>query len=178
MKPGTIVGYCGYNLISQLINLVTYGVPFYGLSHIEIVGQNDVLYGSTTLTDRECYFQGKKVAGVQAHLAETRFKEYKGKIWVYEPRQEIDAPKLERFLQKHLGAPYDYYGAFKAGGFFYRKLRAMFDKESLTSIFCSELCAAAYKDQGLFDFKNKGWSPNALARKFVKLGLVEQGRRV
>ena len=182
-KPGDILGYCGYNLTSQLINLVTYGFPFNGLSHVDIIGEYDgelLCFGSTTLTDQPCHIQGKEVAGVQAHLIEDRVKAYSGKVWHYPLRNhDFEITELTDFLVGHLGAPYDYYGAYKSGGYLWSKLRGTFDEPSLTSIFCSEFCAAAHKHLGIFRTRNEShWNPNSFCRKERKELILEMPERI
>ena len=39
IKAGDIIGFSGDSWISTLVNIATYGIPFWGLSHVGIMGR-------------------------------------------------------------------------------------------------------------------------------------------
>ena len=41
IKAGDIIGFSGDSWISALVNVATYGIPFWGLSHVGILGHAD-----------------------------------------------------------------------------------------------------------------------------------------
>lgn len=179
MKPGDIIGFCGHGIESQLINIGTWGIPFWGLSHIGIMarfGDDLLLFESTTLCDEPCYIMKNPIDGVQAHLIENRIKNYKGKIWHYPLLQPLRAHEsyiLTKFLKKKLGVTYDVLGAVRSGGKLLARLEAYFHPESMANLFCSELCAAAHREIERFDTINVSeWNPNRFVREERRRGIL------
>jgi len=39
VRPGDLIGFSGESFISDFINVVTYGVPRWGISHVGIMGE-------------------------------------------------------------------------------------------------------------------------------------------
>lgn len=182
MLPGDLVGFSACSALGIAINLATCGVPFYGLSHVAIVADHwdhgRLLFESTTLPERACYIQGSRVSGVQAHRLRGRLSTYHGKIWHYplaEPLDTVQSKRLARYCVDHLGLDYDAIGAFRSRrtplGWLERRLRP----EDLTSIFCSELIADAWRDCGVWWIGNASkWNPNALARAARRRDVVQR----
>src|SRR5690349_10220807 len=70
IKPGDILGFSGYHPASIAINLVTYGIPFWHLSHVGIVGEHcgELVLFESCITDPDpCVITGKHFSGTQAH---------------------------------------------------------------------------------------------------------------
>lgn len=184
-QPGDIIGFSGANWMSAGINLATYGVPFWGLSHVGIVGKyNDqlVLFESTTLSDLPCLVQEKYVNGVQVHEIDRCVRKYNGRVWHYPLVHSLSPVKriqLNSFLFDFIGTDYDAIGAFRAGGVIWSWLESKLRWEDLSSIFCSELCAAAHKHVDLFDANSASrWSPNKLVRTERRQGILGKPRRI
>lgn len=185
LKPGDIIGFSGYGWISVGINLVTYGIPFWSLSHLGIVGEHNgklLLYESTTLCDIPCAITGKTVRGVQAQELDSRLARYRGKIYHYPLYRELyenERRRLTEFLNSQLGRPYDDVGAFRAGGLGYSWLESKLRGESLSALFCSELCAAAHSRVGVFPTDNASrWNPNRFVRAERNREILYKPRRM
>ena len=121
-KAGDIIGFSGDSWLSVGINLATYGIPFWSLSHVGIVGEHDgelLLFESTSLSDLPCVIQGKPVWGTQAHRIDECVRTYGGKVWhypLYRPLYPFESKRLSEFLLEYIGKDYDAIGAFRAGG--------------------------------------------------------------
>jgi len=185
VKPGDVFGFCGANAVSHFINLVTYGIPWWGLSHVGIMGEHNdnlLLFESTTLTDLPCQIAGRPVAGVQAQHLAARIEHYPGKIWHYPLFRELylnERYRLSEFLISNIGRPYDEIGAFRSGAVGFSYIESLFHEQNLQSIFCSELVAAAHTRVGLFVTDNYSkWNPNRLVRRERKLNILLKPRRV
>jgi hypothetical protein len=197
VKPGDIIGFSGDSWLSGFINLMTYGIPFWSISHVGIVGLNiceepseDIqgngyggllVYESTMQSEVPCSIQKKLVSGVQAHPLQDTIDAYRGKVWHY-PLSErlslLDALRLSRFLNGHIGREYDEIGALRAGGFGFSWIESMLRKEDLSSLFCSELCAAAHNEVGLMNGAHAGrWNPNLFVRRQRRRGVLSKPRR-
>lgn len=177
LKPGDIVAFLGRGFESALINVCTYGIPFWGISHVGIIGEykNELLlFESTTLCDIPCLIQGKPFKGTQACHLEDRLQSYGGKVWHYPLHRRLfdfEATRLNRFLFDHVGVPYDREGAMRAGGNLWNWFASFLYGEDLKLLFCSELCTAAYHTIGLIRTDNvSAWSPN----RFVRYGRRER----
>ena len=87
IKAGDIIGFSGDSWISALVNMATYGVPFWSLSHVGILGHAAdgrlMLFESTQLDGLPCEITGEVFLGTQAHQLEHVVEAYKGKVWHY-----------------------------------------------------------------------------------------------
>ena len=182
---GDLLGFSGYNAGSAAINLVTLGVPFWSLSHVAIVGQyrnRKVLFESTTLNDQPCLITGRKIKGVQCHAIRSRIEDYSGAVWHYpltRPLFEHELVRLQEFLNSKVGLPYNEIGAVRVGGIILPIIENYLSEESRSSLFCSELCAAAYNRIGVFPTAYCGrWSPNHLSRAMIRIGLLHPPARL
>jgi hypothetical protein len=174
-KAGDLIGFSGTTLVSDLINVGTYGIPRWGLSHVGVLATHEgelLLFESTTLDGLPCVIAGKPFNGVQAHRLNDVLKAYKGKVWhypVYRPLYEIEDARLSTFLLGKIGTPYDEMGAFRAAGIGLSTFESLLHPQDLSHIFCSELCAAAYSEIGLMPTAAaQRWSPNRLARHLCR----------
>ncbi len=184
-QVGDILGFSGRCLSSVGINLATYGVPYWDLSHVAIVGEyrgREVLFESTTLCDLPCMIRGKLCDGVQAHPIRQRIADYNGKVWHYPLHRTLyvhERARLARFLLSHLGAPYDLAGAERAGLVVWSAVWSWLRPTHLSSFFCSELCAAAHATAGLFPTGHAArWSPNKFCRAERRAGILCQPVRL
>jgi len=184
-KPGDILGFSGKSLISDVINVATYGLPRVGISHVAIVAEYHAglhLFESTTLDAVPCEIQGKPVEGVQCHPVNTVVGGYRGKIWRYplcRPLYPHESRRLTAFLLKQIGKSYDAIGAFRSAGEGFSWLESKLHPENLHSLFCSELIAAAYREIGLMPTDDAGkWSPNRLVRRLRRGEILLQPQRL
>lgn len=184
-KPGDLIAFSGDSLISDVINIGTYGLPRWGASHVGIVakyGDRQLLFESTTLEGLPCEITGKSINGTQAHDLTQVLAAYKGKVWHYpmcRPLFDFESTRLSAYLLSMIGVPYDGLGAFRSGGIGLSWFESMLRPEDLHHIFCSELCAAALREVGLFATDDAArWSPNHLIRCLRHHGLLLRPRRL
>lgn len=161
-RPGDVIAFSGAYWDSYLINLVTYGVPGFSVSHVGIVGDGGtVLYEATG-------------AGGVIYRPITPLN-YSGRVWHYplaEPLRAFEKRKLHTYLASELGKPYDTRGAYRAGAKCWATIMAKFHTETRNALFCSEYVARALHTVGRFDTRNTScWSPNAFIREGYKRGI-------
>ncbi len=182
---GDIVGFSGKGLVSDAINVGTYALPRWGLSHVGIVCTHEgekYLFESTTLNgDKSCAITGQPVSGVQAHPLEDILAR-PGKVWRY-PLTTFVGPGqvdiMEHRLHAMLGLPYDYAGAGRSAGFFFRCLEGVLRREDLNNVFCSELVAFILDEIGIARIMNaSAQSPNSLVRYLNRIKLYKKRERV
>jgi len=181
VKPGDMLGFSGRDLLSDAINLGTWGIPRRGLSHVAIVAHYHAdlcLYESTTTVEQPCLIQERSVSGVQCHRIEDRVGGYEGRVWHYPLASELPpvaAYKLEKRLIKLCrgGWPYDPVGAFRSRTMLLAiLLRLKFGHEDFSKLFCSELVSKEWVTAGVLETTNASkWNPNALARYVVRHGI-------
>ncbi len=178
-KAGDIVGFSGDSWLSVGISLATYGIPFWSLSHVGILGEHDgelLLFESTSLSDLACVIQGKPVWGTQAHQLDECVEAYGGRVWhypLYRPLYPFESKRLSAFLLEYIGKDYDAIGAFRAGGIGWSWLESKLRRQDLSSLFCSEYCAAAHAHVGVFRTDHVSrWSPNRLVRTERRRGIL------
>jgi hypothetical protein len=183
MKPGDIIGFSGDSLVSIGINLGTWGLPFWGISHVGILAEFDgnlLLFESTTLCDLPCEIKGRKFKGSQAHNLLTRLRGYQGKAWhypLYRGLYEDERKRLNGYLKDTIGTPYSEIGAFRAAGF--GTLETLFGEESQSAGFCSEWVESALSEIGVFPTDDAyKWNPNRLTRTLRRSGLLKAPQRI
>ena len=172
IKAGDIIGFSGDSWISTLVNIATYGIPFWGLSHVGIMGHADdgrlMLFESTQLDDLPCEITGEVFLGTQAHQLEHVVSVYKGKVWhypLYRPLYATEDERLTEFLMSTIHTPYDKLGAFRSAGVGLSWIESLLHRDNLNSIFCSEWCCAAHTYIGVFRTDNVSrWNPNRFVR--------------
>jgi hypothetical protein len=185
-KAGDIIGFSGDSWISTLVNIATYGIPFWSLSHVGVLGHADdgrlMLFESTQLDGLPCEITGEVFLGTQAHQLEHVVEAYKGKVWhypVFRPLYAGEDERLTDFLMATLHAPYDRLGAFRSAGVGLSWIESLLHPDNLNSIFCSELVAAAYACIGLWATDNVSrWNPNRLVRRLRAAGVLRKPRRL
>lgn len=184
LKAGDIVGFSGLEIISDVINLATQGLPRWGLSHVGIVAdyKDDlVIFESTSLSPTKCLVQRKKVKGVQACSIEDALLR-KGKIWQYPLFMELSPAerlRLSRYLLDNIGIDYDYRGAIRSGGILVRFMAHLLKGQDLERLFCSELTAAAFDRIGIIPTSDaSSYSPNAFVRRCSRQGVLLDRKRL
>lgn len=184
-RPGDLIGFSGKAWTSAFIQCVTYGIPFWSLSHVAIVGPHEdqtLLFESDENPILKCSIRGTISKGVQAHSITEKVASYPGKVWHYPLSRQLydfESKRLNEFLHSHIGNSYDQIGAIRAGGLGFSWVESCLHEENLSSLFCSEYCAAAHREIGLFPTDNVGrWSPNRLVRKERRMGLLLRPRRL
>ncbi len=185
LRAGDVVGFSGQGFVSDAINLGSFGVPRWGLSHIGIIGKykgERYLFESTTLNKgKPCDIRGEACSGVQAHYLGD-ILDRPGKVWQYKLAQKLQkeqSNKLTTNLLEHLGTAYDYFGAARSGGVLLRKVEGFLRPEDLSTFFCSELVALMLDQLGLISVENaSAQSPNSLARKLIRENLTTYAKRI
>lgn len=187
-KAGDIVGFLGNGLESTAISLCTYGWPWFpylSLSHVGILADHNgelLIFESNEQDMEPCVIQGKTVSGTQAHTLESRVKSYDGLMWHYplsRPLYDFESKRLSEFLLETIGLPYDKLGAFRAGGIGWSWVESQLYDQNLNSIFCSEWCAAAHTEIGIFHTDHVSrWSPNYFCRTERRQGILLAPRRL
>jgi len=185
IKTGDIIAFSGFGHKSVLVNLVTFGWPFWWASHIGIIGEyNDeqLLFESTTLSNIPCAIQNKSCKGVQAVRLADRVSSYNGRVYhypLYRPLFGFEAHRLDEFLLSKIGVPYDLHGGMRSATHGLSWLESRFSGEDLNYIFCSELVAAAHARIGLLQTTSASrWNPNRLIRYERRTGLRKRARRL
>jgi len=186
IKAGDIIGFSGDGLSSAGIILATYGLPYLSLSHVGIMGRTTdgrlLLFESTTPDELCCEYAGQPFSGTQAHSLDARLANYRGKVWHYPLTRKLFAhedARLTEFLEATVGRPYDQIGAFRAGGAGFSWLESRLREQDLSALFCSEWCAAAHTEIGIFRTDNVSrWSPNLFTRTERRMGILRSARRL
>ena len=185
MKAGDILGFCGKDWLSHMINLGSFRLPYFGLSHVGIVSNHDgklVLFESTTYNLEPCLIMGDKTDGVQAQDIDKRIQTVDAYVYLYSLRDELthlEEELLDSFLVSKLQARYDMIGAFRSGGKVFSLLEAGIHPENMNTIFCSELCAAAHREVHRLDTKHASyWNPSRLMEYEVKHCISRKAKRL
>ena len=185
IKAGDIVGFSGAARTSDIVNIATYGIPRWSLSHVGIIANyqgQKLLFESTTLDKLPCEITKKQLNGVQAHKFDDVVENYAGRVWVYplyRPLFESEDRRLSDFVLSLVGRPYDTEGAIRSGGLLFSLVESLFRSEDLHTLFCSELCAKALSEIGLVPTDDAArWSPNHLIRHLRWHEILLKPRRV
>ena len=188
-KVGDIIGFSGSYFASHLINLSTYGIPWYSLSHVGIIANRTqgacdslVVFEANENCEWPCVIAQRKVSGVQAHWISDIIEDYKGTLWHYRLSKQLNRTKirlLTKTLKDKIGTPYDWDGAKKAGGYLYSAACAIMYGEDVDSMFCSELVAYALQQVGICDIQNASrWNPNSLMRRLTRDSVFDNGIKI
>jgi hypothetical protein len=180
LKPGDVIGFAGSSAVSDLINIVTFGVPRYGLSHVGIMGEAAdgrlLLFESTTLNPLPCEIKGKVFNGSQAHSLDAVLKGYRGKVWRYPLYRELydaERERLSDYLMKTIGIPYDKMGAMRSAGVGLSYIESLLPEHALMNVYCSEWVSEALEQIGICPAAHfNRYNPNRLLRRFRKANLV------
>jgi hypothetical protein len=185
-EPGDIIAFSGNSLISDLINVATYAIPRWGISHVGIMGEASdgrlLLFESTTLDSLPCEILGRPFDGTQAHVLEDVIQRYEGRIWHFplcRSLYENERKRLNEFLLETISVPYDQMGAFRSAGAGLSWIESLFRDQDLSTIFCSEWCCAAHVNIGIFRTDNVSrWNPNRFVRAERKQNILLKPRRL
>jgi hypothetical protein len=186
LKEGDIFGMSGYHWSSLVINVLTYGVPFYSCSHVGVVGSYNgrlVLFESVTSDPTiRCSVQLKLGCdGVICREFDDLYEQYSGKIYHYPLYRSLylhERRRLNDYLVSKVGTPYDLKGAPRSGAKIFAWMNARLNAEDLNSIFCSELGASTHAHIGLFPTDSgSAWSPNAFLRQERRMGVLRRPNR-
>jgi len=186
IKAGDLIGFSGDSWISALVNIATYGIPFWSLSHVGVLGHADdgrlLLFESTQLDGLPCEITDEVFLGTQAHRLEHVVEVYKGRVWrypLYRPLYPTEDERLTDFLMATIHTPYDKLGAIRSAGVGLSWIESLLHSDNLNSIFCSELVAAAYACVGLWATAHVArWNPNRLARWLRAAGILRKPWRL
>ena len=186
LQPGDIVGFSGDNWISDFINLATYGIPRWGISHMGIMGEATdgrlLLFESTTLDGLPCEITGEHFNGTQAHSLDRVVETYQGKVWhypLYRSLYKNERQRLTQFLMGTIHTPYDEMGAFRSAGVGLSWIESLVRQQDLTKIFCSEWCCATHTAIGIFRTDNVSrWNPNRFVRAERRCHILRTPRRL
>ncbi len=187
IEAGDIIGFSGRSWLSAGINIATYGIPLWGISHVGVMAHATdgrlLIFESTSLDgDIPCEITGKPICGTQAHVLDFILGHYRGKAWhypLYRPLYVNEDERLTEFLMDTIGVPYDMMGAFRSAGVGLSWIESLFREQNLASIFCSEWVAAAYAVTGLHPTDNVSrWNPNRLCRHLRGHNILCKPRRL
>jgi len=185
IKTGDIVAFSGFGQKSILVNLATFGWPFWWASHIGIIGDHQgeqLLFESTTLSNIPCQIQKKSIKGVQGVRLADRVKSYNGRVYhypIYRPLFGAEEKRLNEFLLSQIGKPYDLHGGMRSATLGLSWLESRFKGEDLNFIFCSELVAAGHARIDLLQtISASRWNPNRLIRYERRTGLLKRPGRL
>lgn len=207
LQPGDVIGFSSCGCTGLVINVSTWGVPFWDLSHVGLVAGDPLgrtvmhwerneegkrvtverpmmlIWESTSLVKLRCAVSGQVVSGVQAHRPRDRIPTYRGRVWRYplaEPLADWQAELLTKWCERHLGREYDALEAIGARDLPLAWLhRKLFGKEDLRRLYCAEFDAAAERYIGRFQTDYAGrWNPNSLCRELLRRGIVQRPIRL
>lgn len=186
IKSGDLIGFSGQSWLSSAINIGTYGIPLFGISHVGIMAHADdgrlLIFESTSLENLPCEISHENFTGTQAHLLDDILHEYKGRAWhypLYRSLYQSEDERLTSFLMDTIHVPYDAMGAFRSAGVGLSWFESLFRSQDLQTIFCSEWIAAALSTIGVFPTSNASrWNPNRLVRHLCWNGILCKPRRI
>jgi hypothetical protein len=175
-KPGDIIAFSGRHWGSWGINLCSYGVPGWGISHVGICCKANSKAPGVML------FDSNHGIGVRYRDPRAAVRKYDGRVWIYRLSRPLYLHECARLITRATelaGRPYDTRGALRSGGKIFALAQALFRGEDLASLFCSEFVAEQLSYIGLFDTSNaSAWSPNHLMRTLRRLGIVQKPERL
>ena len=186
IKAGDLIGFSGRSWVSAAINVASYGIPLWGISHVGIMANASdgrlLIFESTSLEDLPCEISHENFTGTQAHLLDDILRVYAGKAYhypLYRPLYANEDERLTEFLMETIHVPYDAMGAFRSAGVGLSWIESWFRPSNLHTIFCSEWVAAAYAVTGLHPTDNVSrWNPNRLCRHLRGHNLLCKPRRL
>lgn len=185
IKTGDIIAFSGFKRESVIVNLVTYGIPYWSASHIGIIGDykgEQLLFESTSLSNIPCVIQRKPHKGVQAVRLADRIKTYDGRAWIYpiyRPLFGFESDRLNEFLLSKIGILYDMVGGMRSVGAGISWIESKLRGEDLSLLFCSEYVAAAHNLIGFLRTENASrWNPNKFIRHERRMRTLRRPRRL
>ncbi len=177
IKPGDVIGFSGNSWTSAGVNLCSFSVPYWGLSHVGICGCDD-----SSMAKGLRLFDSASGAGVRSQTIARGVEGYDGKAWLYglsRPLYIHECDRLTWHIEEMLGREYDTAGALRAGGKIWAAIQGRFRGEDLATFFCSEFVAEQLSHIGVFNTANASrWNPNHLMRTLRRLGIVQKPVRL
>lgn len=187
LLPGDILGFSAADFLGDAINLATWGLPRWSLSHVAIVARDQqtgrmLLWESTQSCDLPCYRACRRVAGVQCHRIAERVEGYLGRVWHYRlacPLSIWEGGRLSLFVDANLSTSYDEIGAFRSREAGFGWIEARLGEENLHALFCSEFVAAGLREACKFGCRSASrWNPNRLVRTLRAADILLEPRRL
>ena len=172
---GDVVGFSGRSLVSDFINVSTFGIPRWGISHVGIVCEEPRNFSLQLAESAD----GFGVRRVPLHSA---IKDYDGRVWRYGVKKMLrlyQRRSLAVCIRKLLDRPYDARGAVQSGGRLWSWIQSVCRGEDLTNLFCSEFVAEVLSEAEIFKTENSSrWNPNHLVRELQRRGIVNEPKRL
>ena len=186
ISAGDILAFRGLEWTSQFIDFGTFGYGR-GYSHLALVSghktqPNLLLWESSYGNNKACVVAGEIIDGVQAHQIKDIF-DRNCEVYHYPLAVHLTLKQqiaLEKVLDAVHKRPYDYIGAFRAGGSLWAKIQSFLRGENINQFFCSELVAHCYESIGLVpaDVNASAYSPNRLIKYLSKQKLLARRTRI
>ena len=174
-EPGDVIGFSGRSLASDAVNLLSFGIPRWSLSHVGIYSYQKDQPGLRM-------FDSASGHGVRHQAPWAGIRNYSGRAWLYKLQRPLypnESLRLARSTQESLGKAYDTAGALQAGGKLWAAIQGVIRGENLATFFCSEFVAEQMSYIGLFNTTNASrWNPNHLMRTLRRLGIVQSPVRI
>jgi len=175
IEPGDVIGFSGGSLVSDAVNLLSFGIPRWSLSHVGIFSYHE----------SDCnlrLFDSASGFGVRHQSPYQGVEKYDGRAWLYKLHRPLyghEYGRLEESTKNSLGRDYDAAGALRAGGKLWAACYGALRGEDLATFFCSEFVAEQLSHVGVFNTANASrWNPNHLMRTLRRLGIVCPPRRL
>jgi len=190
--PGAILGFSSRDVVSDFICVMSLAPPG-SIHHLAIASRGDgetlayeAIHGEKSRP--ACHWQQKQTSGLQAHTISELCEFIRERnrqtgpnqtIWCYNPRAplyEHEELRLENWLRKRVGSPYDVTGAWHSGGgYLFRTLSFLIRGESLSELFCSETVVGALTNVGRVQTKSAShWNPMKTIRLLRWCGYLEK----
>ncbi len=185
-RPGDVLGFSNRGCTGIVINLTTWGIPRWGLSHVALVGRHPdtgepVLWESLALIDRPCLIQKKVTTGLQVQPIRERVERYNGRVWHYRLTNRLtedEQDQLAEYCQRFLGTNYDHVAAFRARGLTCLE-RWVFRPEDLKAMYCGEWMITAHRYVNRIQGVNASrMNPNRGVRIELKMNVLQQPTRL
>lgn len=184
IRSGDIIAFSGSDRVSNFIKAVTFGPIHHVGIVLEMHGDLLLFESIGTLGGRPpCLDAQKVVTGVQMHRLQDVLDFVQGqKVYHLPIRRALYPEESERlmyWLYSKLGTPYNLAGAERSAGLVFRLLSSVMEPENLSSLFCSQMVAAALLDIGVFSTYNVDkFNPNALCRALYWAGKYGDRKRI
>ena len=173
IKAGDIIGFSGDSWISAGINIATYGIPFWGISHVGIMGNAAdgrlLIFESTSLDDLPCEISRRELHWHAGPPVGRHSRRVQGK-GVALPALSAAVPERGRAADRvpdgdAFTSPTTRWGRSARPASACPGSSRCCIPSNLHTIFCSEWVAAAYAVTGLHATDNVSrWNPNRLCR--------------
>ncbi len=169
-KSGDILAFSGASFQSDIINIGTYGIPRWSISHVGIVSTDFLRWSRKEIPHFHptILFEAMP-SGVQFRVNIKKIvNEYNGRVWVYPLYRRLYPHEVQRLADSLFDIeeiPYDKVGAGRSAGFLFATIQALFRGQDLSTFFCSELIANKLSEIGIHPVTNASkWNPNRLVR--------------